>query len=340
MKINISDMMDRWEGEIPGLNEAPAPEHDRLRERTLRKIQSGAPARKRRRLAPALVIAAAVLVCVVGVSAATGQLQAVLSLPWQNDVVVSSAEEAWSDWSDSARSEAENGKESASFGISSPNGDPPCSLEEMVESRRGKSMHWNEWESARGSFGPSIDQWMDLEVTNDVGPVKSRTIRGLDHKSLFSKEYIKYEYTARTPAELASVTSGLVVLDTDWMAEHYQIPEWANFFYQIYDSRNALSGEVCYVLYTTSDGRYVDISYAYAPGMNLSPSYRIGSNYDQVETYTSATGVEAVIAAKNGNLWVDAETPEFILSFHGGYLTVEEAEGILDHITVNVAPET
>ena len=85
MKINISDMMDRWEGEVPKLEEVPAPEPDLLRQRTLSKVREAAPSGKRRRLAPALVIAAAALVCVAGVSAATGQLQAVLSLPWQND---------------------------------------------------------------------------------------------------------------------------------------------------------------------------------------------------------------------------------------------------------------
>ena len=339
MKINISDMMDHWEEEVPPLEEVFVPEPDLLQQRTLSRVREAAPHNDRRRLAPALVIAAAVIACVVGVSAAAGQLQAVLSLPWRNDVVVSSKEEAWADWSDTAQSEAENGKETASFGICSPNGDPPSSLEEMVESMRGKSMYWNEWESARGSFGPSIDQWTDLEVTNDAGPVKSRTIQGWSHMSLIPKKYVKYEYTARTPAELASVTSGLVVLDTDWMAAHYQVPEWANFYYQIYNSKNALSGEVYYALYTTSDDRYVQISYAFAPGMNLSPSYRIESSYDRLENYTSATGVEAVIAAKNGNLWMDASTPEFILSFYGGYLTVEEAEAILDHITINTVPE-
>ena len=92
MKINISDMMDRWEGEVPKLEEAPVPEPDLLRQRTLSRVREAAPHNKRRRLAPALVIAAAVIACVVGVSAATGQLQAVLALPWQNDVVVSSKE--------------------------------------------------------------------------------------------------------------------------------------------------------------------------------------------------------------------------------------------------------
>lgn len=340
MKINISDMMDHWEEEVPRLEEVFVPEPDLLQQRTLSKVRGIAPSSKRRRLAPALVIAAAALVCVVGVSAATGQFQAVLSLPWQNDVVVSSEEEAWADWSDTARSEAENGKETASFGLCSPNGDPPFSLEEMVESRRDKAMNWESLESARGSFGPSVEQWTEMEVTNANGPVKSRTVQGRSHMSLIPKKYVKYEYTARTPAELASVTSGLVVLDTDWMAKHYQVPEWANFYYQIYNSRNALSGEVYYALYTTPDGRYVDLSYAFAPGMNLSPSYRIESNYDRVENYTSATGIEAVIATKNGTLWADAESPEFILSFYGGYLTVEEAEAILDHITINTVPET
>ena len=32
MKINISDMMDRWDEELSGLEEAPVPEPDLLRQ--------------------------------------------------------------------------------------------------------------------------------------------------------------------------------------------------------------------------------------------------------------------------------------------------------------------
>ncbi|MBO5556638.1 MAG: hypothetical protein J5927_05585, partial [Oscillospiraceae bacterium] len=68
MKINISDMMDHWEEEVPRLEEVFVPEPDLLQQRTLSKVRGIAPSSKRRRLAPALVIAAAALVCVVGVS--------------------------------------------------------------------------------------------------------------------------------------------------------------------------------------------------------------------------------------------------------------------------------
>ena len=36
---------------------------------------------------------------------------------------------------------------------------------------------------------------------------------------------------------------------------------------------------------------------------------------------------------------VAASTPEFLFSVVGGYLTVEEAKDILDHVTVRFAPE-
>ena len=65
----------------------------------------------------------------------------------------------------------------------------------------------------------------------------------------------------------------------------------------------------------------------------------VESDYDRAETYTSSTGLESVITTKTGNLWAEAITPEFVLSLYGGYLTVEEAEDILDHITVNIVPE-
>ena len=81
------------------------------------------------------------------------------------------------------------------------------------------------------------------------------------------------------------------------------------------------------------------MSYGYAPGETFSSSYLMESHYDRAETYTSATGLEAVIRTKNGILWADTATPEFLLSLYGGYLTVEEAEAILDHISVELAPE-
>ena len=338
MKINISDIMDHWEGEIPRLESVPAPEPDKLRERTLAKVQCSVPEKKRRRLAPALVIAAAVLVCVAGVSAATGQLQAVLSLPWQNDTLVSSLEEIRED---AAVQQAEtDGEEVITCSVTSPNGTPPSPLSKVLEINQAKALTWETEEHTGGSFGPVVEQWTDLEVTNADGPVKSRLVKGYSrHEGLLPKRYVKYEYTAQTPAELASVTSGLVTLDTDWLAETYQVPEWANFYYQIYDGHNMLRGEVWQALYTTPDERYVQITYEFAPGLNLSPSYMVESDYDQAETYTSATGLEAVITTKTGNLWAEAITPEFVLSFYGGYLTVEEAEDILDHITVNMISE-
>ena len=339
MKINISDMMDHWEGETPRLESVPVPEPDKLREMTLAKIRDNTPEKKRRRLAPALVIAAAVLACVAGVSAATGQLQAVLSLPWQNDTLVSSLEEVWED---AAAQQAETGGEEVSTcSVSSPNGTPPSPLSELLKTNQAKAMTWETEEHTGGSFGPVVEQWTDLAVINAAGPVKSRVVKGYGrHEGMLPKRYVKYEYTAQTPAELASAVSGLVTMDTGWLAETYQVPEWANFYYQIYDSRGTLRGEVWQALYTTTDERYVQITYEYAPDLNLSPSYMVESDYDRAETYTSATGLEAVITTSTGNLWAEAITPEFVLVLYGGYLTVEEAEAILDHITVNIVPET
>lgn len=337
MKTTISDLMDLWQEELPELEAGPDQDLTALRARTLEKIRAaGAAVPRRRRRLPRVLAAAAVLaVCVIGVSAATGQLQAVLSRTWRNDTLVSSHEEA--------REDARQKGEPLVSGWTNPNGDPPWPLEEMVDSARSKADTWETEDCIGGTFGPLIDQWTGMDVTCQTGPVWSRKVYGLEHNGAFSdlfpKKYVKYEYTAQTPADLDTVLSGLVTLDTDWLTETYLAPDWANFYYQIYDSGQALRGEAYHALYTTPDGRYADISYDYAPGCDFSPSYRLRSAYDQAEDYTSATGLEAVICTKNGILWVDASTPEFLFSVVGGYLTVEEAKDILDHVTVRFAPE-
>ena len=334
MKINISDMLDHWQGEVPVPEEPGNLEF--LRERTMHRIRSAEGRRPRRRASKALVAAAVIAACVVGVSAATGQIQVLLSKTWQNDVLVSSQEEAQAD-------AAQRGEEYSAWSWSSPNGTPPSPLREMLDSARAKSSSWETDQWIGGAVGPVITQWTGMEVTGNTGPVKSRTVYGLDPNhgflaEFFPRKYVKYEYTAETPADLATVLSGLVRLDTGWMEESYAAPDWANIYYQIYDSGNTLRGEYCDVFYVTPDNRYVRISYSYAPGASFSPAYRLKNVYDQAESYTSATGLEGLILTKNGLLWADVNTPELNLSLLGGYLTVEEAEAILDHVSLAETP--
>ncbi len=340
MKTNISDLMDCWPGPVPDLEDQPVADLDALRARTLEKVRAQGGRTKRRRVPRAVVLAAVLAACVVGAGAATGQLQAVLTRDWRHDTLVSSPEEAAAD----AARRAEETGENMAYGWINPNGDPPVPLEEMVEKARAKSASWDTGDCIGGTFGPLINRWTGPEVTDQTGAVWSRTIHGVEQghsplSALFPRTYTKYEYTARTPADLDTVLSGLVTPDTDWLTETFTAPDWANFYYRIYDSRQVLRGEVCHLLYTLPEGRYVQLSYGYAPGETFSSSYLMESHYDRAETYTSATGLEAVIRTKNGILWADTATPEFLLSLYGGYLTVEEAEAILDHISVELAPE-
>ena len=277
MKSNISDLMDRWPGPVPPLEDQPVADLDALRARTLEKVRAQGKRTKGRRVPRAVVLAAVLAACVVLAGAATGQLQAVLTRDWRHDTLVSSPEEAAAD----AARRAEETGENVAYGWINPNGDPPVPLEEMVEKARAKSASWDTGDCIGGTFGPLINQWTGPEVTDQTGAVWSRTIHGVEQghsplSALFPRTYTKYEYTARTPADLDTVLSGLVTPDTDWLTETFTAPDWANFYYRIYDSRQVLRGEVCHLLYTLPEGIVLVDGEPLRPGGDLHLRHRAG----------------------------------------------------------------
>jgi len=322
MKINLSDMMDRWTGPLPALEDLPVEDMDALRARTLEKVRAQGKGTKRRRIPRAVLLAAVLAACVVGGSAAAG-------LTFRNDRIVGSVEEAL------AEVEATGAE---SYGFSSPNRDKPVTLDHLISKRRVTPDRWTNPENLGGVAGFTWVNWQHLTVTDADGPLLARTVTGKTDTN-FPVRAVKYEYAAETPSQLAEVGPRHLALDHAWLEGTYDAPAWTCFYLDQRDGRGRETGESLVALYATPAGRWFQVEYDYAatgpvPGF----SYLVESSYDRVETYTSATGLESVIKTASGWLWAEVQTDHGFLTLTGVWLTVEEAEAILDHISLPTAP--
>ena len=322
MKINLSDMMDRWTGPLPPLEDLPVEDMDALRARTLEKVRAQGNGRKRRRVPRAVVLAAVLAVCVVGASAAAG-------LVFHNERIVGSVDEARAD-------AAETGD--GSYVVSAPNRTPPPALDYMIAQRRAPSDHWTDPEKLGGVAGFTWVNWREMTVTEAEGPVKARTVTGRTD-TVLPAWAVKYEYTARRPSLLAETGPRHLTLDHAWLEGTYTAPDYTCLYLDQRDSTGRETGESLLALYATPAGRWVQVEYSYdARTPDLGSSYIVEGHYDRAETYTSATGLEAVIKTASGSLWADVQTDHGYLSLYGAWITVEEAEAILDHLALSEGP--
>ena len=62
----------------------------------------------------------------------------------------------------------------------------------------------------------------------------------------------------------------------------------------------------------------------------------VEGSYETSYYYTSVDGYEFLIEMDNGNVWAQCRTSHATVSLHGAYLTSDEVEDILDHLSLTI----
>lgn len=267
----------------------------------------------------ALLLAAAVAV----MAALTLTAAAAVVQLFRNDTIVSSMENI-------PMPSGEDGAPGA-VAVTSPNGNLPFTLEETAESSRFKSEDWDKGERINGGVELDYFQWDSAEVLSSDPALRSRRVSRGDGAE-------KMEYTAEDPKALLDTLTGRVTFDLTWMEEQYDHVPDADLSYVVSDAKGRYVSEYFEALYAKEDGSgYVTIAMENrAKEVDRAQGYIVDGDYETAYYYTSADGYEFLIKMDRGWVWVQCYTPRAGISLVGAYLTAEEVEDILDHLSLAI----
>lgn len=262
-----------------------------------------------------------IAVAVVMMMALTLTAAAAVVRLFRNDMIVSSVD-------DIPAPSSENGAPGAAA-ISGPGGNPPASLEEAIKSNRFKSDDWDAGEGIDGGVVSEYHQWDTVEVLSSDPTLRSRRISREDGAE-------KMEYTAEDPGNLLDTLTGRVTFDLEWVNEHYDYVPDANLSFVVSDAKGDYVSEIFDALYAKKDGSgYVNFTIEnIAQADYFSQTYVIDGSFETAYYYTSADGYEFLIEMDNGNVWAECRTSHANVSLYGAYLTTNEVEDILDHLSL------
>lgn len=220
----------------------------------------------------------------------------------------------------------------AAVGVAGPNGNPPFTLEEMIEDSRFKSDGWSSQETiGGGGLVDGYNQWDDFELLDSDPALRSRRVTRADGAE-------KMEYTAENPASLVDTLPGRISFDLSWMGEHYDYVPDGNFSFVVTDPEGGYVCELLSALYAKQDGSgYIKVTISNtAQAENWSQNYIINGSFETAYYYTSADGYEFLITMHNGRVWADCKTSRTDVSLYGAYLTGDELEDILDNLRLSL----
>ena len=266
-----------------------------------------------------LIAAAIVVMMILTLTAAA----AVVHL-FKNDIIISSVD-------DIPTASSENGAPGV-IAIGGPGGDPPATLAEMAKSNRFKSDDWDTGSVINGGVISEYHQWDSVEVLCNAPTLRSRRVSREDGAE-------KMEYTAEAPANLLNTLTGRVTFDLEWLNEQYDYVPDANLSFVVSDAEGNYISEMFDALYAKKDGSgYVDLSiYHIEQEDYFSQTYIIDGSYETAYYYTSAAGDEFLIEMDNGNIWAECRTSHTTVSLYGAYLTMDEIEEIIDHLSLCIS---
>lgn len=218
-----------------------------------------------------------------------------------------------------------------SVAVVAPNGDAPAALEEMIETTRHKSDSWLTSETSNSGVTNEYSSWDSIEVLSNDPALRSRHAGREDGAEMM-------EYTAEDPANLLDTLTGRVAFNLDWMNEQYDYVSDANQSFVVSDAEGNYAEEFFDALYVTKDGTgyiYLEV-YNTVQADYFAQSYVVDGSYETAYYYTSADGYEFLIEADNGNVWAECNTSHTGINLHSAYLTTDEVEDILDHLSLTI----
>lgn len=284
---------------------------------------------KRKPLESRVPFIAAAVVTVLALTLTLTLTAVAVTRLFRNDIIVSSED----DIPEVSTMETDSNSDiPADYAIASPIGMPPAPLEEIIEDDRFKSDDWETGEQINGGIAPGYSLWDSAEVLSNDPSLRSRRVSRNDDSAE------KIEYTAENPANLLDTLTGRVKLDLSWMGENYAYVPDANVAYVVTDKDGNYVSEYLNALYAKPDeSAYVQVTvWNMAQTDDSSQSYIIDGSYETAYYYTTPDGYEFLIEMHNGMIWADCNTDHASISLYGAYLTSDEIEDILDHLSLSM----
>lgn len=300
----------------------PRESRERIRSQlsTYQKEPMVIPAKKALRPRPSLVAAIVVLAIMLSITAV-----AAASYLFRNDIIVPDADNIPT---------ISNGSVNGSPGVAAvgkPNGTAPAPLDEIVEEKRFKSNDWAEGKILNGGVVSEYSKWDSVKVLSDDPALRSRQIHRKDGAE-------KMEYTAESPVDLLDTLTGRMMFEPGWLGEHYTYAPDANLSFVVTAADGSYVSEYFSALYAKKDGKgYVNLEmYNTAQDNYFAQAYIVDGSYETAYYYTSADGHEFLIKMDAGNVWAECRTIHASVNLYGAYLTAEEVEDILDHLSLTI----
>lgn len=216
----------------------------------------------------------------------------------------------------------------ALYGSGGPN---PISQDEVIHFSRTHSSTWTRDAYLDEDAIPlsSVD-WSSSTVDCAEGPLWER-------HAYNAKGHVRAEATAETPLLLLDRQTPYATWDLDWMEAHYDSVPYGNRAYTTTDQDGNFLGAFFETLYLLGEDAYVDLTYFYSiDHTEPFPAYYIEEEFDQIEEYTTSTGVACILSQSGNVINARAETAHYTFYLYAGNLTFDEAKEILEHLQLQV----
>ena len=216
----------------------------------------------------------------------------------------------------------------ALYGSGGPN---PISQDEVIHFSRTHSSTWTRDAYLDEDAIPlsSVD-WISSTVDCAEGPLWER-------HAYNAKGHVRAEATAETPLLLLDRQTPYATWDLDWMEAHYDSVPYGNRAYTTTDQDGNFLGTFFETLYLSGEDAYVDLTYFYSiDHTEPFPAYYIEEEFDQIEEYTTSTGVACLLSQSGNVINARAETAHYTFYLYAGNLTFDEAKEILEHLQLQV----
>ena len=167
-----------------------------------------------------------------------------------------------------------------------------------------------------------------MDVIQAEGDLKSRIIYA-------DNGAVKREYTAEDPCTLQDMISGDFQFDLAGLTADFETVPFANVLYNVTDKKDRYVGAHFAVLYAKENGYFgMEYSHCVEDRNDAHNQFVAEDNHDKAYFYTTPQGVPFLIEAYGDCVWASCTTEHSHISLYGGYLSTDDVEAVLDHITL------
>lgn len=193
--------------------------------------------------------------------------------------------------------------------------------------------HWQDETDSMDLLVLGIDvepEWTFAGYDVSEGPLWKR-------HAVSSNGWTETQYVAETIEAMNSAEPDTVQFNISMAGTGLSLIPYGDELIVFRDKSDALLsiyGKLCWL---SEDERFFQMEYNYwSNPIDWGTEFIMGSEFDNVLTYTTDGGIEFVITTYQDHLWAESTTPNETYSFYGIGISIEEAESILDHISVTI----